>query len=122
MGIEKRKSRRTDIDMKISLNQVGDKYATGFSSNLIPVQVVNISQDGIAFKSDEVFPLNSYYGTVIKLSNSNTFEAVVEVVRAENMGEQETTYGCRFVGINSTDRFKIDVYQIVDDANMREDK
>lgn len=47
---------------------------------MIPVQVVNISQDGIAFKSDEVFPLNSYYGTVIKLSNSNTFEAVVEVV------------------------------------------
>ena len=57
---------------------------------MIPVQVVNISQDGIAFKSDEVFPLNSYYGTVIKLSNSNTFEAVVEVVvDDENMREDK---------------------------------
>ena len=49
--------------------------------------------------------------------NSESFEAFIEVIRMENLGEIETTYGCRFVGINSEDQFKIEVYQIVYESN-----
>lgn len=118
MGIEKRKSKRSDVDVQISLNEIGDQFVSGYSNNLIPVSVVNISKDGIAFKTKEKLILNSFYDTVVKLSNSDSFESVIEIVRMENMGEPETTYGCRFVGINNDDRFKIDVYQIVNDADV----
>ncbi|MDO5403366.1 MAG: PilZ domain-containing protein [Eubacteriales bacterium] len=120
MGIEKRKSKRIDVDVKISLNELGDKFVSGFSNNLRSVHVINISKDGIAFKSDENLALNSFYDTMIKLDNSDTFEAVIEIIRMENLGEAKTTYGCRFVGINAEDRFKIDVYQIVCEADKHD--
>ena len=94
MGIEKRRSRRTDIDVTISLRQLDDKYVTGYSGDTVTVNVINISKDGIAFKSDYEFRLNTYYDTDIRLSNGESFEAVIEVIRMENLGEIETTYGC----------------------------
>lgn len=117
---EKRRSKRTDINVRIALTQMGDNYITGFSSNSINVNVINISKDGIAFKSDYEFKLNTYHDTVITLENGDNFEAVIEIVRMENYGDPETTYGCRFVGINSEDQFKIEVYQIVYESRQNE--
>lgn len=118
MGIEKRKSKRTDVDVTISLRSLDDKYVSGYSGDTIDVNVINISKDGIAFKSEYEFKLNTYHDTVITLDNKESFETVIEIVRMENMGELETTYGCRFVGINSEDRFKIEVYQIIYESNQ----
>lgn len=119
---EKRRSKRTDISVRVSLTQLGDNFVTGFSGNSIEVDVVNISKDGMAFKSAHEFKLNTYHDTVIKLENHDKFEAVIEIVRMENLGEAETTFGCRFVGINSEDQFKIEVYQIVHESNNNTDK
>ena len=91
--VERRQSRRTDVD------------------------VINISKGGIAFKSDCKFELNTYYLTVITLDNKERIEAVVEIIRMENLGEAETTYGCRFVGISEEDQFRIEVYQLVYESN-----
>lgn len=118
MGIEKRKSKRTDVDVTISLRSLDDRYVSGYSGDTIDVNVINISKDGIAFKSEYEFKLNTYHDTVITLDNKESFETVIEIVRMENMGELETTYGCRFVGINSEDRFKIEVYQIIYESNQ----
>ena len=51
MGIEKRKSRRTDVNVYISLRQLDDKYVSGYASDTVDVNVINISKDGMAFKS-----------------------------------------------------------------------
>lgn len=111
--VERRKSKRTDLDVVINLKQLGDNFVTGISGKAVTVNTLNISKDGIAFKSDRAFKLNTYHDTVITLDNKESFEAIIEVVRMENLGEPETTYGCRFIGITSEDQFKIDVYQIV---------
>lgn len=52
MTIEKRKSRRTDISVEISIRQLGDNFVSGFSPESVEVHVIDISQDGIAFKSE----------------------------------------------------------------------
>ncbi len=122
MGVERRRSKRIDIDVTVALRQLGDNYISGFSSETVTVNVIDISKDGVAFKSDYDFKLNSYYNTVITLENKESFEVVIEVVRKENRGEKETTYGCRFVGINADDQFKIEVYQIVNEHQKEEDK
>jgi hypothetical protein len=113
MGIEKRRSKRTDIDVIINIKEVNDKYPLGMATRPISVNVINLSRDGIAFKTTEKLEINSFYDTIVKLDNSDSFNAVVEILRTENPGEPETTYGCRFVGISSEQQFKIDVYQIV---------
>ena len=70
MGIEKRKSRRTDVNVYISLRQLDDKYVSGYASDTVDVNVINISKDGMAFKSDYKFKPNTYYDTVVILANS----------------------------------------------------
>ena len=59
MGIEKRKSRRTDVNVYISLRQLDDKYVSGYASDTVDVNVINISKDGMAFKSDYKFKPNT---------------------------------------------------------------
>ena len=78
--------------------------------------MIDISQDGIAFKSEHGFKLNSYYDTIITLANKESIATVIEIVRKGNEQDKYITYGCRFVGVSPEDRFKINVYQIVDEA------
>ena len=104
MGIEKRKSRRTDVNVYISLRQLDDKYVSGYASDTVDV------------KSDYKFKPNTYYDTVVILANKERIATVIEIIRMSNSGDTETTYGCRFVGISKEDQFKIEVYQIVDES------
>lgn len=113
MTIEKRKSRRTDISVEISIRQLGDNFVSGFSPESVEVHVIDISQDGIAFKSEHEFKLNSYYDTIITLANKESIATVIEIVRK---GNEQDKYTTRFVGVSPEDRFKINVYQIVDEA------
>lgn len=111
---EKRRSKRSGINVKIKLQKVGiDASAAGVNEEEFEVSVVNISKDGMAFCSKEHLVLNSFYDTRVVLWTKETFDTVIEIVRMENRGEEETLYGCRFVGISYADQFKIDVYQIV---------
>lgn len=111
---EKRKSKRMGINVKIKLQKVTDNHVPmGLKEEEFEVNVVNISKDGMAFRTKERLALNSFYDTQVVLWTKESFDTVIEIVRMENFGEEETLYGCRFVGISTADQFKIDVYQIV---------
>ena len=109
---EKRKSKRIGINVKIKLQKVSNNLIA-FGLKEFEVNVVNISKDGMAFRTKERLALNSFYDTQVVLWTKESFDTVIEIVRMENFGEEETLYGCRFVGISAADQFKIDVYQIV---------
>ncbi|MGN0316639.1 MAG: PilZ domain-containing protein [Lachnospira sp.] len=115
MGEEKRKSKRTNIDVQIFLRQFDDKYVSGLSSKSVVVNVINISKDGIAFTSDMLFRENTYYDTRITLDNKETIDAVIEVVRADKT-PVICTYGCRFIGINSVDQKRIETFQLLEET------
>ena len=117
MVVDKRKSKRTDIDVTIKLKEIRGNYPVGLSKAEMSVDVVNVSKDGIAFASKEILALNAVYDTNVVLANGEQFEAIIEIVRMESTGGAETLYGCRFIGINSEDQFKIDVYQILYESN-----
>ena len=111
---EKRKSKRIGINVKIKLQKVNNNLiAFGLKEEEFEVNVVNISKDGMAFRTNERLALNSFYDTQVVLWTKESFDTVIEIVRMENFGEEETLYGCCFVGISAADQFKIDVYQIV---------
>lgn len=115
MENEHRKSKRTDINVTIQLKRIQNNVITGVSDEEITVNVINISKDGIAFKTPEILAFNGLYDTEITLSNGDKFNSVIKIIRMENRGEKdsEILYGCIFVGINGSDQFKIDVYQIL---------
>lgn len=115
---EKRKSKRLDIDVKIKLNSVKNlKNVTNMNKDNIDVNLVNISRDGLAFKSSEELKLNTFYDVNIVLWTKETFKSVIEIVRMENPdNEDEILYGCRFIGIKPADQLKIQIYEILNDV------
>ena len=96
--------------------QLNIPFNFDLTPDTVDVNVINISKDGMAFKSDYKFKPNTYYDTVVILANKERIATVIEIIRMSNSGDTETTYGCRFVGISKEDQFKIEVYQIVDES------
>lgn len=115
---EKRWSKRMDINATIKLKTIrSEKMLFEPKLDEFEVDVINISKGGMAFRTNEILPLNSYYDAKVILWTKETFDAVIEIIRMENEdAEGETTYGCRFIGLNPAMQFKIDVYEIVNES------
>jgi c-di-GMP-binding flagellar brake protein YcgR len=110
---EKRRSKRIDLNVTMKINTLQNfEYLIPVKSEF-EVEVVNISKDGIAFKSPEILLLNTCYNANVVLWTKETFQSLIEIVRMESNDDGNTLYGCRFVGISTSNQFKIDVYQLV---------
>ena len=111
---EKRKSTRMELDAVVKLNQVKSQKGTeGLKKEPFDVHVLNLSRGGIAFESKEELRLNTFYDVEIKLWTKTSFNSVIEVVRMENMGEENTIYGCRFIGIKPSAELEIQIYEML---------
>ncbi len=117
MGEERRKTKRVELEVSIALDAL--KEGVGIVKKQIRVNTVDISSGGIAFKTEEDLKMGSFYDTVIKLPSGECIKTIIEIVRISEKEDGQTTYGCRFIGINMEDQFRIDVYQIVHE-NMPE--
>lgn len=119
---EKRWAKRLVMDARIKLNSIrGGKALGEIKQDAFDVDVVNISKGGMAFTTDEILPLNSYYDVHVVLWSKDSFEAVIEVIRMEREAENDKIlYGCKFIGLCASDQFKIDVYQIVSESKEEE--
>lgn len=114
MTQERRRANRMDINACIKLSSVRNKgNLDGLKNDAFEVEVVNLSKDGLAFKSSEKLELNTYYDTTVLLWTKEKFQTVIQIVRMENYGEEQTLYGCRFIGIMPSDQLKIQIYEMV---------
>ena len=69
--MEKRRSKRMDIDVKIKLNEVRNhKNVDGITKNDIDVNLVNLSKDGLAFICKEELKLNTFFDNFFIIKNS----------------------------------------------------
>lgn len=112
---ERRRSNRMKIDVTIKLDPVknGDSDTSNLNKDEFMVELVNLSKDGLAFKTEEKLKLNTYYDTNVILWTKETFNTVIEIVRMENYGDGPTLYGCRFIGIMPSDQLKIQIYEMI---------
>ncbi len=119
---ERRKSNRMKIDVKIKLDPMknGAADVSRLNKEEFTVELVDISKDGLAFKTTEKLELNTYYDTMVVLWTKEKFETVIEIVRMENYGDGPTLYGCRFIGIMPSDQLKIQIYEMVSENEKQE--
>lgn len=115
---EKRRTKRLDIDVTIKLNQVKNmRVVENVNDEDIEVKLVNISREGLAFKTFEELKLNTFYDVNIVLWTKETFKSVIEIIRSERYEDEEAIlYGCRFIGIRPADQLKIHIYEILNES------
>ena len=112
---EKRNSRRLDLDVSVELERIDDH--TGVTTlKLIHVDITDLSKSGIGFSSKVELEIGSYYNTKLQIWTKETIEAVIEIVRGQEL-DGVYHYGAKFIGMIESDALKIDIYQILYEYN-----
>ena len=109
---EKRRHKRLDLDVSVQLERLDEEGVT--TLKFIHVEVTDISRSGLGFKAKKKLEVGSYYDTKIQIWTKEVVDAVVEIVRVEEL-EDGYKYGGVFIGMTDTDSLKIDIYQIFND-------
>lgn len=60
--------------------------------------------------------VGTYYDTKIQIWTKEIVDAVVQIVRREELQDGMFKYGGMFIGMTDTDALKIDIYQIFNDV------
>lgn len=111
---EKRKHKRLSLSVEIQLERLDQDGVT--TLKMITVDVTDISRSGIGFRSDQKLDIDAYFDTKIQIWTKEVINAVIRVVRREDLPDGSYKYGCTFVGITDNDAVKIDIYQIFHDV------
>ncbi len=107
---EKRKHKRLDLDVSIQLERIDKDGIT--TLRFFHVTVQDISRSGLSFVTDQEMGIGTYYDTKIQIWTKEVIDAVIEIVRHEDLPDGRNKYGCVFIGLSDTDALKIDIYQI----------
>lgn len=122
MGVEKRRAKRVDVNAVISINRLDNgEYSHYEDSKKINVNIIDVSETGISFSTQEPIEINSYYNTDLDFDGCARIKAVVQIVRKDDSNPNNIIYGGRFIGISTEDQFKLSVFRIVSE-NKAEQK
>ena len=109
---EKRKGKRTDLDLNVSLGMITEDESA--EKQYIDVEITDVSKYGLGFKTDKQLLVGDCFDARIQIWTKEIIDAVLKVVRVQEMEDQEGMYqyGCIFVGMTDTDSLKIQIYQM----------
>jgi hypothetical protein len=108
---ERRKSKRTDLKSKLIAKRLDSS-----EQREVGVDVLNVSKTGIGFESDDLLEMGAVYEAYLTIWTSEVLHAFIEIVRIEKI-EDGYNYGGLFIGMPELDLQRIDVYNIVSEAN-----
>ena len=108
---ERRRSQRRELKSKLLVKRLGTDQ-----KEEVGVDVKNVSKTGIGFYCDEVLNIGSVYEAFLTIWTKEVIHAFIEIVRIEK--EDNTfEYGGLFIGMPEMDLQRIDVYNVVADAD-----
>lgn len=113
---EKRKAKRMPVTLSLEISNLFKQDNVQVSDIHAPIDVINISKTGIAFRTKSLLPIGYYFTANINLGTEDTLRCVVEIVRS-HLDEDATIYGCEFVGMAEVLTYIFDDYdqKITDD-------
>lgn len=112
---ERRKSKRTDLKSKLLVKRLD------LGQQEVGVEVENVSKTGIGFCCDELLDMGAVYEAYLTIWTKEVIHAFIEIVRIEKMPDTYD-YGGLFIGMPEIDLQRIDVYNVVNEADKYIDK
>ncbi len=112
---ERRKSRRTDLQSKLLVRRLDSGR-----QEEIGVDVKNVSKTGIGFYCDEILDMGAVYEAYLTIWTKDVIHAFIEIVRIEKVVDTYE-FGGLFIGMPEIDLQRIDVYNVVSDAENYND-
>lgn len=110
--VEKRRSRRLPAELKLEISSLFQQDNVKVDGIHAPIDIVDVSKNGIGFLSDAVLPLNYYFNADIQLGDEEShLYTVVKIIRSIRKEDGKNIYGCEFVGLAPVLSFIFEEYE-----------
>lgn len=83
----------------------------------IPIEVTDISRNGLGFMTDVHLDIHSFYDIKLQLWTKEILPLVIDVLRVEVTEDGKYKYGASFVGMMESEALKIDIYDMIQSKN-----
>ncbi len=100
--LEQRRSRRIPVTMYLEVSSVFKQDNVQVDHINAPIQVLDVSKNGIGFISESVLPVGFYFNSRLTFREQDeNLNCVVQIVRQKPRSDGKYNYGCEFVGMAS---------------------
>lgn len=83
---ERRRAKRLSVTLTLEVSTLYHQDMDLVKGINAHIEVVDISQEGIGFKSESELPVGYYFNGNISLNNKDTLHSVVKIVRSQPLG------------------------------------
>lgn len=99
--IERRRFKRYAANITLNISDLFNQDNVNMGALGYPIDVIDISKDGLGFRSKDLIPLNYYFNARIDLgsSDNSVLYTVVRIIRRMDENDGTYLYGCQFVGM-----------------------
>lgn len=115
---ENRRAPRLEIEMTVALYDITTNKSIE-NADKFSVDVINISTSGLGFTTDGPINVHSFYKACLVFPTKDSMDVIIEVVRSQVMEDGKIMYGGAFVGISEGDKFKIEVYRLLEEERNK---
>ncbi|HCM91254.1 MAG TPA: PilZ domain-containing protein [Lachnospiraceae bacterium] len=106
---EKRRSRRMVLNAHLVMKPIGETVG-----EKVPVDIIDISKDGIGFACAKPLTMNAIYEIDLTIWTKDVIHTFINVTRYDSA---KNMYGATFTGLNENDSSKIRIYEMFDRAS-----
>lgn len=102
--IEKRMNERQKVSMQLTISSLFRQNNIEVVNVEAPIEVINISKTGLAFKTDSILPLDYYFNAKLQFGNdeNSILYSIIKIIRATlpvSEDDETTIYGCEIIGM-----------------------
>jgi hypothetical protein len=110
--VEKRRYKRYAANITLNISDLFNQEQINVGALGYPIQITDISKDGIGFHSKEQIPLDYYFNAMLDLGSGDNsiLYTVVKIIRCRELEDGTYAYGCQFVGMASILNYVFDEY------------
>jgi hypothetical protein len=108
---EQRKYKRSNLEVKVQMRRCDSK-----EHEVMLAEVFDLSREGLGFYSMQDIQIGEFYNGEIVIWTKEVINVVFKVIRkSEVLDNNMIAYGAEFVGLTDAEKFRIDVYQCVEE-------
>lgn len=98
--VEQRKHQRMPVKLDLEVSDIFKQDNVRVSNIHAPIEVTDVSRDGIGFLTKSILPIGFYFNARLELhGNTNALNCVVQIIRQHKTEDGLYHYGCEFIGM-----------------------
>ena len=108
--VEQRRSKRIPTKMNLEVSSLFKQDNVKVNNINAPIEVIDISKDGIGFLSSSMLPIGFYFNARLEFEkHDRCLNCVVRIIRQAEYADGVFNYGCEFVGMASVFDYIFDI-------------